>query len=65
MRLVELAKALRNAHPESGVARRVRHFDGWLDRAVSEDAGAGTYDHAETVRDYYELCNEFMVWGMG
>ncbi|MCY3809926.1 MAG: class I SAM-dependent methyltransferase [Gemmatimonadetes bacterium] len=65
MRLVELAKALRNAHRGSGVARRVRHFDGWLDRAVSEGAGAGTYDHAETVRDYYELCNEFMVWGWG
>ncbi|MDE2975382.1 MAG: class I SAM-dependent methyltransferase [Gemmatimonadota bacterium] len=65
MRLGQLSKALRDAHPGSGVARRVRHLGGRLDRAASEAAGAGTYDHAETVRDYYELCNGFMVWGWG
>ncbi|MDE0246841.1 MAG: class I SAM-dependent methyltransferase [Gammaproteobacteria bacterium] len=65
MRLGKLSKALRSAYPESGVARRVRHFNGWLDRAASEAAGAGTYDHVATVSDYYELCNGFMVWGWG
>ena len=66
IRLGELSKALRDAYRGSGVARRVRHFDGWVDRAaVPEAGGAGGYDHAETVREYYELCNGFMVWGWG
>ncbi len=65
MRLGELPIALRRAYRGSGVARRVRHFNGWLDRAAAEAGGAGGYDHAETVRDYYELCNGFMVWGWG
>ena len=65
MRLGELSRALRDAHPGPGVARRVRHFGGWLERAEEEAAVAGAYDHAETVRDYYELCNGFMVWGWG
>ena len=50
---------------DRGSPRRVRHLGGQLDRAASEAAGAGTYDHADTVRDYYELCNGFMVWGWG
>ena len=65
MQLGKLSKSLRDAHPGPGVAGRVRHLGGRLDRAASEAAGAGTYDHAETVRDYYELCNGFMVWGWG
>ncbi len=65
MRLGKLSKALRDAHRGSGVARRVRHFDGWLERAASGAAGASTYDHADTVREYYELCSGLMVWGWG
>ncbi len=65
MRLGELSKALRDAYRGSGVARRVRHFDGWVDRAVPEAGGAGDYDHAETVRDYYDLGTGFMVWSWG
>ena len=65
MRLGRLPKALKDAHTGLGVAHRVRHFDGWLDRAASEAPGTGAYDHAETVRDYYELCNGFMVFGWG
>ena len=42
---------------------RVRHFDGWIDRASSDDVGANRYDHAETVKEYYDLCGEFMVFG--
>ncbi len=65
IRLGELSKALRDAYRGSGVARRVRYFNGWVDRAVPETGDAGGYDHAETVREYYELCNGFMVWGWG
>ena len=65
MRLGELSKALWDAYTGASVARRVQHFDGWVDRAVPEAGAACGYDHAETVRDYYDLCNGFMMWGWG
>ena len=65
MRLGKLSRDLRDAYRGSRVARRVRHFDGWPDRAAPQPGGAGGYDHTETVKDYYDLCNGFMVWGWG
>ena len=65
MRPGKLSRALREARGGSGVAGRVRHFEGWLDRAAPEAGGAGGYDHTETVKDYYDLCSGFMVWGWG
>ena len=64
MRLGKLSRELRDAYRGSRVARRVQHFDGWLRRAA-ESGGAGGYDHTETVKDYYDLCSGFMVWGWG
>ena len=64
MRLGKLSRELSNAYRGSRVAHRVQHFDGWLRRA-SEPGGAGGYDHTDTVREYYDLCNDFMVWGWG
>ena len=58
----KLARQLRQARGGSGVARRVRHYEAWLDRAAPE---AGGYDHTQTVKDYYDLCGGFMVWGWG
>ncbi len=65
MGLAKLSRGLRDAYRGSGVAARVRHFHGWLDRAAPEAGGAGGYDHTETVKDYYDLCSGFMVWGWG
>ena len=65
MQLLKLYKGLKAAYRESNVARRVQRFEGWTDRVSSEDAGAAGYDHAETVREYYDLCSEFMVFGWG
>jgi hypothetical protein len=48
-----------------GVARRIQRFDGWLDRASARDGDAAGYDHTETVKEYYDICNELMVWGWG
>ncbi len=31
----------------------------------TEEAGALGYDHTETVKEYYDLCGEFMVFGWG
>ena len=61
----ELSRGLKSAYHGSDTHRRVREFDGWTDRASLEDKNATTYDHAETVREYYDLCSEFMVFGWG
>ncbi|MDE2838202.1 MAG: class I SAM-dependent methyltransferase [Chloroflexota bacterium] len=63
MNLRELSSGLKAAYRGSDVRRRVEHFDGWMDRAQAEDAGPAGYDHAETVSEYYNLCNELMVFG--
>ncbi len=63
MPLRQLSKGLKAAYRGSDVRRRVRHFDAWMDRARPEDAGPAGYDHAETVKEYYDLCSEFMVFG--
>ena len=61
----KLSKELKDAYRGSDVAGRVQRFDGWIDRATPEAGGASGYDHAETVKDYYDLCSGFMVWGWG
>ena len=63
MQLRKLSDGLKAAYRGSNVRSRVNHFDGWMDRARVEDAGPNGYDHAETVREYYNLCNDFMVFG--
>ena len=40
-------------------------FNGWIDRASAENASAASYDHTQTVKEYYDLCGEFMVFGWG
>ncbi len=63
MRLDKLSNALKRAYRGSDVTRRVKHFDSWLYRATQDGDGTDSYDHTATVKDYYELCNEFMVFG--
>lgn len=63
--LRSLSKGLKAAYRGSDPRRRVSHFDGWTRRASGKDAGAADYDHAQTVREYYDLCSEFMVFGWG
>ena len=53
---------MKSAYRGSEVRRRVREFDGWTERA-GDGADRTGYDHAETVREYYDLCSEFMVFG--
>ena len=63
MQLRKLSNGLKAAYRGSDVRGRVERFDGWTDRAQGEDAGLTGYDHAETVKEYYDLCGEFMVFG--
>jgi len=63
VRLRELPGRLKAAHRGSDILPRLEHFDGWMDRAQAERADLADYDHAETVREYYDLCGELMVFG--
>ena len=65
MQLRKLSNGLKAAYRGSDVHSRVRHFNGWLDKAQVEDGSPTGYDHAETVKEYYDLCGEFMVFGWG
>ena len=65
LQLRKLSRDLKAAYRGADTHSRVRRFDGWMDRAPAEDDGATGYNHAETVREYYDLCSEFMVFGWG
>ena len=65
MQLGKLSRELKDAYRESDVRSRVRHFDGWIDRATPDVDGGGEYEHTDTVKDYYDLCSGLMVWGWG
>ena len=63
MRLGELFRDLREAYRGTVVKGRVQHFEGWTARAEPRADDASGYDHAKTVKEYYDLCIGFMVWG--
>ncbi len=65
LKLFQLYKGLRSTYRGSDITRRVQRFDGWTDRASADDANAKGYEHAETVREYYDLCSELMIFGWG
>ena len=65
MELHKLPGRLKAAYRGSNVAHRVEHFEGWTDRAQVENVDTTAYNHAETVKEYYNLCNEFMGFGWG
>ena len=65
MQIRKLSKGLKAAYRGPDVRRRVKHLDGWTDRARAEDSGPAGYDHTETVSEYYDLCTEFMEFGWG
>ena len=65
MQLRKLHTGLKAAYRASDVASRVQHFDGWSDRAFACNVGATDYDHTETVKEYYDLCGDFMVFAWG
>ena len=65
MKFRKLSKGLKAAYSGSNIARRVQYFNGWINRASAENTGAASYDHTQTVKEYYDLCNEFMVFGWG
>ena len=65
MQLRKLSNGLKSAYLRSDVRSRVKQFDGWVERASGENAAPVSYDHAQTVKEYYDLCTEFMEFGWG
>ncbi len=65
MQLRDLSNGLKAAYRGADVRSRVKRFDGWMDRAHVDGAGTADYDHTQTVKEYYDLCSEFMVFGWG
>ena len=65
MQLRKLSSGLKAMHRGSDVHGRLEHFEGWMSRAEAEDPESAAYDHAETARDYYDLCTEFMAFSWG
>ena len=65
MRLRRLRRGLEKAYRGSDAARRVQRFDGWIDRTSAGETDGRSYDHTETVEEYYDLCSELMEFGWG
>jgi len=65
MDIGKLPKKLKDAYRGFNVARRVQDFEGWMERATPEAVDSGSYDHAQLVKDYYDLYSELMVWSWG
>ena len=65
MDIGKLPKKLRDAYRGSNIARRVQDFESWMERATPEAVDSGDYDHAQLVKDYYDLYSELMVWSWG
>ena len=65
MQLGKLSRELKDAYRESDVRSRVRHFDGWIDRATPDVDGGVEYEHTDTVKDYYDLLQRADGVGLG
>ena len=63
--LAGLPGRIRRAYRSWSVDSRLDRLNGWFDRFEPGDAVGRDYDHAETVKDYYDLCHEFMEYGWG
>ena len=63
MSLHQLFSALKNACRSTNITHRLEHIDNWIERAALEGVDENRYDHTETVKEYYEICNELMVFG--
>ena len=65
MQFRKLSSGLKAAYRGQDVAHRVRRFNSWSARISGQNADAAGYDYSETVREYYDLCSEFMVFSWG
>ncbi len=60
---LNLSRSLRRIYRDWNVNARVARLNAWVDRSRESESGGSSYDHTETVRDYYDLCSELMQFG--
>ena len=60
---LNLSRSLRRIYRDWNVNRRVARLDAWMDRSREAGPDGSSYDHTETVNDYYDLCSELMQFG--
>ena len=59
----QVARALRASYRDSDLRDRVARLNGRLDE--TSITGGGDLDHAETAREYYDICSHLMIYGWG
>lgn len=64
MGIAKTTKELKGVFREGNSIRRMRDFQERNKQALSS-SDSDQYDHAQTVKSYYELCTEIMVFGWG
>ena len=60
---LNLSRSMRRAYRDWNVKSRVARLNNWVDRSRESEPGSHSYDHTETVNDYYDLCSELMQFG--
>ncbi|MDE0715365.1 MAG: class I SAM-dependent methyltransferase [Gammaproteobacteria bacterium] len=60
---LNLSRSVRRAYRDWNVDGRLARLDDWFDRSRKAGPDGDSYDHTETVNDYYDLCSEFMRFG--
>ena len=60
---LNLSGSLRRAYRDGNVTGRVARLSAWFDRSREAGPDSSSYDHTETVNDYYDLCSELMQFG--
>ena len=58
-----LSRSLRRTYRDWNVNSRVARLNAWLDKFREAEPDSNSYDHTETVNDYYDLCSELMQFG--
>lgn len=61
--LMKLRSSLKQAYRDWPVASRLERVGNWLEIRKSANGDGRSYDHTETVNDYYSLCSEIMQVG--
>lgn len=60
----QVARGLRASYRDSDLRDRVARLNGRLDE-TSAPGDSGGLDHAETAREYYDICSHLMIYGWG
>ncbi len=60
-----LFRQMKSENRASDTQHRAREFGTWTDRASAMDDSPEGYDHAKTVKEYYDLCTEIMEFSWG